>query len=201
MGYESRRRPKGDPEFPFLPILQIAMYFGNHLAVPVRSGKACPRASTANAFPQLACRTLLFAIQNLSDAEAVAHTLKHAESIEKVRLPAGVRADEQVHPSQRQIDLAQTLEVLDDDAVDHALMASESHGRGVGDPSEKTTRTSTRRLDGIWQLILVREWTTCGCSSSLRRHLQIKNEPTSWFLIARAYTSASELKTKPTGSS
>ena len=101
---------------------KTAMHFDGHFIVPTvfaGAGKAGSPASTSNAFPHRAGRAPRLAVQNLADREAVADALQHAKKVEEVRLATGVRADEQVHAAEGQIDAPQALEVLDDDAVDH----------------------------------------------------------------------------------
>ena len=44
----------------------------------------------------------------------------------RLDFPAGIRTDEQVQPSQSQIDSAQALEVLDDDTIDHVYLPEPS---------------------------------------------------------------------------
>ena len=71
------------------------------------------------------------------------YALQHMQRIEEVRLPAGVRPDEQVHPAQRQVDASQALEVLDDDAVDHAHRPPSASTRGLSLPRGSMTLTAT----------------------------------------------------------
>ena len=104
--------------------IQLAMRLDGYLAVSVGSGKARAGASAANAVPDRAGRTLRLAVEDFIDGEAVADSLQDSKGIEKIRLPAGVCADQKVHRAKRQIDLAQTLEVLDDNAFDHANVPS-----------------------------------------------------------------------------
>ena len=85
----------------------------------------------ANTLPYFSGRTPRFPVEDFSDREAVADTLQHPQRFEEIRLSARVGPDEQVHPPQGQIHLAQALEVLDDDAFDHVQLPTR-HGRNQG---------------------------------------------------------------------
>jgi len=117
----------------------------------------------ANRLPNLAVSTLWFTVEDLIDAQAVTNALEHAQGVEEIRLPAGVRADKEIQRSEVQFNALETLEPFDCQVID------QYYRRRVSSSNEVLYLWyGTPESDGNGSRAQPRDWARPGLAVSLR---------------------------------